>query len=415
MHTAGVLLLLPAAFAPAPAIGLQKQAALIQTIIETRSYAESLVKNIMFHVEYEEVIAPGVINEQQLLPVHRNKMVEYIYEPKARIRLEEQTLKVEGLAEPLGIRSVFTDNLKEERLLDEGSRTRFLSIKKRSGLTHSLRKPTFFIQSGAEPLAQLIQAALDEGLPVGLDERQLSDSTQVVLTVPARVNDRAYEHVYWLDPQKLYYPFKIETYRDGKLVRRRSSKPQYVQEDIWMPLEAVYESFGSQGQRLEKVSMKVNEVKANMPEFPNALFDIEITPGTKVTDSRGSETLEYVVGADIEADMVLEELASLAARGQYVSPGKTGSGTIRIVRPSRAGRPGEAAEPKAQAAVSIDRKPCDGESILLQQPSGVGGSSAMARHLIYLAVAASALLVITTLLAGRLKRNARAAKTRRAG
>ena len=86
-----------------------------------------------------------------------------------------------------------------------------------------------------------------------------------------------------------------------------------------MPLDGVYESFNPRSEKRERMVMKVEEVKVNMPELADSLFEIEILPGTRVADKRSGATLAYIAGADNVADMMLEDLAILAQNDIYVS------------------------------------------------------------------------------------------------
>jgi len=401
-----LLLYVSFGFGIARASQTPEQVELIQVILETHKYTESLLKNVMFRVEFENDIAPGVIDEDQIWPVHRVKKLKYIYEPKGRIRVEEQVLEVKGLEMPIGNKTTWIDNLKEERTFNEGSGyLRFLSIQKRSGLVHSFRKPTFFVRSGAKLLSQLIQGALDDELPIKVNRQQEIHSAHIALSVSRRLNDDIYEYVYWLDPQKLYYPLKIETYRNGKLIRIRKSIPQHIQDDIWMPLEASYESFDSEGQRLENMTMKVEEVKVNMPELPDSLFDIEILQGTRVVDSRGSETVEYMVGVGHEADMMLEELAAAVLRDEHISSYRTKRNKTIRVRPSSIKLDKKSNESNVQSVVSKDKKIENDDRIVSKRESHAIDISNKIPYFTYLLLAIFIILIVTAVLIWHSRQN----------
>ena len=396
----------PFGFGVVGASQIQEHAELLQAIMDTHKYTESLLKNAVFCVEFKEDIAPGVIDVTQILPVHRVRTLKYLYEPKGRIRIEEEVSKIEGLDIPLGYKTTWTDNLKEERVFSEGSGyLNSISIMKRSGLAHSLRKPTFFIQSGVKPLSQLIQSALDERLPIKVNRRQEDHSTHIVLSVPLRLNDDIYECVYWLDPQKLYYPVKIETYRDGKLIRRSSSVPRRIQDDIWMPREAVYESFDSKGERLEKMTMTAKEVQVNVPELPDSLFDIEIPQGTRVVDNRGSESIQYMVGVDLEADMMLDELAGAVLSDEYISSSGTKSRKAIRVRPSGRKLFDKSNELNGQSMVPKAETVDDNDKNVSRRESQTIHTSKKAPYFAYLLVAIVIIVIGTAILICHLRRD----------
>ena len=160
-------------------------------------------------------------------------------------------------------------------------------------------------------VSNLIENALSTGAEVSLETEETPQGQMCVMTVPGKAKGQVYK--LWLDPEKLYYAWKVERYHEGRLVTRATTTPQLVAEDIWFPMQGRRQSFWyEEGEReiRQDTTMEVKDVKVNIEVLAPETFEVKLLRGDLVADMRYGELIEYFFGGDVELDKIAEEIKS---------------------------------------------------------------------------------------------------------
>jgi RNA polymerase sigma-70 factor, ECF subfamily len=294
---------------------------LLRTIIEAHEHMASLVENVTASVEVHSrripsgqkfvptgdmvVDIPGKLFAEGYNKIER---ITYVYDNLGRIRLEMETLKQNEAGDLVPEERKLILAYDGEKTMSAGvsSDSRGIVIQNKD-LPNSQRKPDYFCKASGRSIDQLIRGAMESGLAIEITEgKGGADSSLCVLTVPSSRQENTLFRLY-LDPEKMYYPTKVEELVSGELRRVKTSIPEQVMEGLWWPRQGSVEVFtyNQNGDRrlLSEYSMKILTIDVNRDDIPDETFEVEIENGDLVEDMRYGGVISHIEGANGDKDM----------------------------------------------------------------------------------------------------------------
>lgn len=308
----------------------------VEIIIEASRHRESMFKNIHYKAKYHDLLAPKMIQESQTDWFRRIVEVECYLSADGKIREERLEYRYDESGELApyprnAAKYIETWDLQKSMnmLRNEDPRACAVSIKDKTYLLSS-RSAWGHLKLEGTAFSKALSEAVKNGELAGVEEVQESGVKRVVATIFKKSKkdsgrDRTYK--YWLDPEKLYAPVKVEKSINDELSCITTFVPKEIEKDLWIPVETHqrYYAIGgeSKGSMIEDAKIKVDEIEVGV-KFPDELFEIELIDGYRISDSRHGTHIEYVLGAHNEADAILDKIAEAVIDDRYEEIDVTG-------------------------------------------------------------------------------------------